>query len=141
MARWYLAIELLTVCEWNGQQMNRTEFPRPTWEQVEDAIRDLDERAHNDLYLHPDASNLETYLAVGGGSGRYLVTGSVNNLRFPTAVKHAESNAAREPLVVGGQTGDYPRHWILDLDSALRAARSFFEAAEFAGGGVIWLDA
>jgi Immunity protein Imm1 len=136
-----LTIELLFVCEWTGAHMERTGFPQPTWEQVEHAIRDLDERAHNDLYLHPDASNLETYLAVGGGSGRYLVTGSVNNERFPTAVKHADSNAARDLLVVGGQAGDYPRHWILDLDSALRAARSYFETAEFAGGGVVWIDA
>jgi hypothetical protein len=136
-----LAIELLTVCEWNGPHMESTDFAQPTWDQVEDAIRDLDERTHNDLYLHADASNLETYLAVGGGSGRYLVTGSINNERFPTAVKDIESNAARELLVVGGQTGDYPRNWILDLDSALRAARSFFETGEFAGGGVTWLDA
>lgn len=135
-----MAIELLTVCEWNGPHMERTEFPQPSWEQVEDAIRDLDERAHNDLYLHPDASNLETYLAVGGGSGRYLVTGSVDSERFPTAVKGIESDASRELLVVGGQAGDYPRNWILDLDSALRAAQSFFDTGEFAGGGVTWLE-
>lgn len=135
-----MAIELLTVCEWNGPHMESAKFPQPTWDQVEDAIRALDERTHNDLYLHPDASNLETYLAVGGGSGRYLVTGSINNERFPTAVNGVESNAARELLVVGGQTGDYPGNWILDLDSALRAVRSFFETGEFGGVGVPWLD-
>jgi hypothetical protein len=136
-----LAIQLLTVCEWNGPRMERTDVPNPTWDQVEDAIRDLDERTHNDLYLHPDASDLETYLAVGGGSGRYLVTGSINNERFPTAAKSVEHDAPRELLVVGGQTGDYPRNWILDLDSALRAARAFFETGEFGAGGVTWVDA
>jgi hypothetical protein len=136
-----LAIELLTVCEWNGPHMERAEFPQPTWDQVEDSIRDLDEQTHNDLYLHPDASNLDMYLAIGGGSGRYVVTGSINNERFPTAVKGVESNAARELLVVGGQAGDYPRNWILDLDSALRVARSFFETGEFGGGGVTWVEA
>jgi hypothetical protein len=136
-----LAIQLLTVCEWDGPRMESTDIPDPTWEQVEDAIRDLDERSRNDLYLHADASNLETYLAVGGGSGRYLVTGSIDNERFPTAVNAIEADASRELLVVGGQRGDYPRSWILDLDSALRAARSFFETGEFNGGDVTWVDA
>jgi len=121
--------------------MASAELSDPTWEQVEDAIRDLDECSHNDLYLHPDASKLETYLAVGGGSGRYLVTGSIDNDRFPTAVKAVERDVRHELLVVGGQAGDYPRNWILDLDSALRAARSFFETGEFCGGGLHWIDA
>jgi Immunity protein Imm1 len=136
-----LIIELLTVCEWNGPQMNSTDFLNPTWDQVEDAIRALDERVRNDLYLQPTASSPETYLAVGGGKGRYVVTGSVNNKRFPTAVTAVEDNGVRELLVVGGQTGDYPRSWILDLGSALRAARSFCDTGEFAGGGVTWLEA
>jgi hypothetical protein len=75
--------------------MESSDVLDPTWDRVEDAIRELDERTHNDLYLHPDASNLETYLAVGGGSGRYLVAGSINNERFPTAAKAVESTAGR----------------------------------------------
>jgi hypothetical protein len=121
--------------------MKSTDFPHPTWEQVEDSIRKLNERSHNDIYLHPDALNLETYLSVGGGSGRYLVTGSLDNERFPTAVRAVDEDGSRELLVVGGQSGHYPRNWILDIDLTLRAARSFFDTGEFGGGGVVWVDA
>jgi hypothetical protein len=135
-----MGIELLTVCEWDGPHLNRIEVTHPTWQQVEDAIRALDGRTRNDLYLTPVASNLETYLTVGGGNGRYLVTGSINNERFPTAVRETKTDAAHESLVVGGQTGEYPATRILDLDSALSASRAFFETREFAGGGVTWHD-
>ncbi len=135
-----MAIELLTVCEWNGPQMVSTDILAPKWSQVEAAIRALDECVRNDLYLQPRACDPETYLAVGGGNGRYVATGSINNERFPTAVWQLADNGSRESLVVGGQTGDYPRSWILDLDSALRATRSFFDTGEFSGGGVTWLE-
>ena len=135
-----MAIELLTVCEWNGPHMDRADILYPTWDQVEDAIRCLDEHDRNDLYLRPSASNPETYLAVGGGAGRYLVTGSIENERFPTVVKDGDGDGGCEILVVGGQSGDYPRNWIVDLDTALAATRSFFETGEFAGGGVTWIE-
>ena len=135
-----MAIELLTICQWDGPHMESADIFDPTWDQVEAAIRALDEGTRNDLYLHPLASNPETYLAVGGGSGRYLVTGSIDNERFPTLVNAIVVSPARELLVVGGQTGDYPRDWILDLDLALQAARSFFETGEFGGDGMTWID-
>lgn len=136
-----MSIELLVVAQWNHPHMESADILNPTWDQVEDAIHALDEETRNDLYLHPLASNPETYLAVGGGSGRYLVTGSIDNERFPTVVKGSESTPTRELLVVGGQAGDYPSEWIHDLDLALRAARSFYETGEFGGGGVTWVDA
>jgi len=81
------------------------------------------------------------YLAVGGGNGRYLVTGSIANERFPTVVDPAKSSDIREFLLVGGQEGDYPAHWILDLDTALRAAKHFYNTNLFEGGGLRWEDA
>ena len=41
MSRAGLVIELLTVCEWNGQHMKSMDVLNPTWDQVEDAIRAL----------------------------------------------------------------------------------------------------
>ena len=120
--------------------MESADILHPTWNQVEDAIRALDEGSRNDLYLTPYASNPETYLAIVDGNGRYLVTGSVDNERFPTATGQVEDDGARELLVVGGQTGDYPRSWILDFDPVLPAVRWFFDTGDFTGGGVTWLE-
>jgi hypothetical protein len=40
--------------------------------------------------------------------------------------------------VVGGQRGDYAANRVVDLQSALRAARSFYEAGVF-GSDVSWV--
>jgi hypothetical protein len=42
--------------------MHSADVLYPTWDQVEEAIRALDEQTYNDLYLCPIASNPETYL-------------------------------------------------------------------------------
>ena len=134
-------IEQLTVNVWIGRGVTREEIARPSWDQVEAAIRALNERERNDIYLTPSACDLETYLSVGGGDGRYLVTGSINNERFPTVATGPRLGSAREAteeLVSGGQMGDYPCRWILDLATALRAIRSFYDTSEFGGSDVIW---
>jgi hypothetical protein len=136
-----VSIELLTICEWIGAGMHKTDVPNPTWEQIDSAIRALDGRRRNDLYLHPDADNPETYLAVGGGDERYIVSGSIDNERFRTVVMEPLEDAQHERLVVGGQAGDFPRNWILDVETALRAARSFFESGDFGGGELTWIEA
>ncbi|WP_425397091.1 hypothetical protein [Aeoliella sp.] len=136
-----MAIELLTICAWQRGGLDRIEVSNPTWGQVSKSIRELDGQSRNDLYLIPNVANVETWLAVGGGNGRYLVTGSINNDRFPTVVRLPESDGLDEQLLVGGQVGDYPKHWILDLDTAIIAAQSFYQTSEFGGGGLHWIDA
>lgn len=135
-----MPIQLLTVCEWVGPRVQQVEYREPSWELVEDAIRNLNGRERNDLYLCPAVSDPETYLCVGGEAGRYLVTGSVRGESFPTVVGGPGGDGARETLVVGGQAGDYPQHWVVDLDTALRAARAFYDSGEFGGGGVQWVE-
>ena len=74
-----------------------------------------------------------TYLAVGGGDGRYLVMFCERNDRFALAVAaggDGDGDEAANPadtvrLVVGGQPGDYERRFIVDASLALAAARSY----------------
>jgi len=134
-----MAIGLLTICEWKGAHKDDTEIRLPLWSAVEAAIRALDNCNLNDVYLQPDETNPETYLAIGGGAGRYIATGSVNNERFPTLVDPQRPAEPKVLLVVGGQEGDYPANWIVDLPTALRAARSFYDAGGFARD-VNWVD-
>jgi hypothetical protein len=136
-----MAIDLLVVCEWTEASVHKEEYREPSWELVEIAIRDLNGQSRNDLYLQAVASDRETYLAVGGGGGRYLVSGSLRGESFPTVISGSSSDSKRESLVVGGQAGDYPRNWILDLDTALRAAKSYFQSGEFGGGEAQWVNA
>jgi hypothetical protein len=104
---------------------------------VEEAIRALNNNNLNDLYLIPQAGSLETFLGVGGGAGRYLVTGSIAGNTFPTLVDSESTDNTVAPLVVGGQLGEYPRNWLISLDAAVAAAHAFYNAGGF-DCGVRW---
>jgi hypothetical protein len=54
----------------------------------------------------------------------------------PTFAPAPGAEGERERLLVAGNVGSFPRNWIAELDTALRAARSFYEAGGFGGGGV-----
>lgn len=127
-----MPIDILFIPEWNGRNKKDTVIENPTWHDIEEAIRALNNQNLNDIYLQPARENPETYLCIGGGGqGRYLVTGSINNEKFPTVVDTTKPPDIREQLVVGGQEGDYPGSWIVDLDTALRAAEVFFQSGDF----------
>jgi hypothetical protein len=132
-----MSVEVLTVCEWVGGIRRDTETTHPTWSDVEAAIRTLDNDRFNDLYLQPRQNAPETYLCVGGGGGRYVVSGSVENEAFPTVIDPAKADAPQELLVVGGQSGWYPASMVVDLETALNAARNYFETGE-PSGPVAW---
>jgi len=109
----------------------------PAWGDIEAAIRRLDNRAWNDVYLRPIGAPAETYLAVGGGAGRYVVTGSEAGERFPTLENPTGSETDLVSLSFGGQIGEYPSRCVVDLNAALAAARCFYDAGGF-DCGVSW---
>ena len=134
-----MAIGKLTICEWTGRSVTDRVISDPTWAEVEAAIRALDNERRNDIYLTPDPGDDETYLCIGGGNGRYVLTGAVANEVFPTFV---DPSSAAEPdveLVAGGQSGLFPANWVHDLETTIQAARTFFDAGRFPGTAG-WID-
>lgn len=121
----------MTVCVWGGPRPRDRVVETPHWCDVEEAIRALNNNERNDLYLTPDKKDPETYLGIGGGNGRYLVTGSNRNETFPTLVLPHNPAKPVVEIVVGGQAAEYPANWIVSLDLALRAAKSFYDLAGF----------
>jgi hypothetical protein len=79
-----MAVESLTICEWSTNSRGDEVISHPDWADVEASIRRLDNKTRNDIYLKPLNSTQDTFLGVGGGAGRYIVTGSENGCRFPT---------------------------------------------------------
>jgi hypothetical protein len=129
----------LTTCIWSSTDCNSKELANPSWEDVEQAIKALDGKARNDVYLSPDPAVPETFLCVGGGNGEYVVSGSVEGERFPTVVVPGGSDELVS-LIVGGQLSEFPRRFIVDLNAALTAAKSFLESGRFGEGDVVWED-
>jgi Immunity protein Imm1 len=132
-----MPIELLSVCTWSKTDCATANTPQPTWEAVEGAVRALDNGAHNDLYLYPEASVPLTYLCIGGGKGRYVVSASLRGDKFFNVVDPSQPPDGFQSLVVGGQEGDYPTNAVVGLPTALAAARAYYDTGR-CEGPVTW---
>jgi hypothetical protein len=122
----------LTVCEWHERRRIDSVLKNPTWPDIESAIRKLDNERFNDIHLQRDEDPEDFWLTVGGGAGRYVITGASPD-GFPTVTDPKRAGLPDELLCVGGQDGYFPARWIHSLDIALTAARSFFETGKFSG--------
>jgi hypothetical protein len=131
-----VVIESLTICHWSPTARRDEVISDPGWSDIETAIRLLDNEARNDVYLRPLNSTQDTFLTVGGGSGKYIVAGSEHGSRFPTLNNPAGADDSVS-LCVGGQRGEYPSRWVVDLEQALAAVRMFYEAGTF-DCGISW---
>ena len=121
----------LRIFEWRGTTRTEQIVSRPPVKTVLAAVRALDGKSRNDVYLYPKAGLLQPYLCVGGGNGRYLLTGVLPDDRFPTLVDSSRPELPKEALRVGGQEGLYPRNWIHTLDVTLRTVEAFWSTGEF----------
>jgi hypothetical protein len=130
----------LRIFEWRGAGRTGQIVTRPPLKAVIAAVRALDGAARNDLYLYPKAGVMHPYLCVGGGGGRYLLTGVLPGDRFPTLIDPSRPELPKEALRVGGQVGLYPRNWVHSLDVALRTVEAFWTTGAFesADGGLTW---
>ncbi|WP_157994559.1 hypothetical protein [Peristeroidobacter agariperforans] len=84
----------------------------------------------NDVHLGLEG-NADVSLTVGGGSGKYIVSGSVAAESFPTLTDPSIAEDPHIDLVVGGQLADYPACYVVSLEHALGAVRSVAESGVF----------
>jgi hypothetical protein len=109
-----------------------TSRKNPTWEQIEEALLELNGRDKTLLIL--GAGDPVPHMGIGGGDGKYICYVTQNNLSFD----NLENPAAREgqfvPLIAGGQKSDYRAALCVNLETVLRAARTYAETGELAIG-------
>jgi len=106
---------------------------RPTWSEVETAIRSLDGRSTTLLVLSPGPPlgppEGDAHLAIGGAAdGRLVVYMTADNLEFwnlrDPARRTLEGASA---VLVSGQVGEYKNSDLVDASLAVRAAQLYFE--------------
>jgi Immunity protein Imm1 len=116
-------ISNFSIENWQSNQNNGLLKEAKGWEEIEAAIRELDGHRRTLVTLEAEG---ETHMAIGGGTGRYLVYVTFDNENFNYLVNPSKPDNA-ETLVVGGQEGIYPAKWCVDLATTLRAAKAFAE--------------
>jgi hypothetical protein len=116
-------ISKYSVEDWQSNRNHGSVKPAQTWEEIEMAIRSLDEHHKTLVTLETED---ETHLAVGGGQGKYLVYLTFDNETFHYLSDPCKQDE-QENLVVGGQSGLYPAKYCMTLTATLKAAKTFAE--------------
>ena len=110
----------------------RSVLENASWSDVKTRITELDGGRKTELNLVKRDTAEE--LTIGGGRNRYIVSwlrsdGSNGTLISPD---FADANFEVE-LIVGGQSGCFPRAVIVDLALTLSVARAFFYSGDLTG--------
>jgi Immunity protein Imm1 len=126
-------ISKFSVEDWQGSSNKSSLRSVCDWKGIETAIKELDGHRKTLVTLESDD---ETHMAVGGGTNLYVVYLTFDNETFHYLVDLAKSDADQN-LIVGGQEGIYPAKLCVDIDSALKAAKTFSELGTM-DKSVIW---
>ncbi|MEA5598292.1 Imm1 family immunity protein [Rivularia sp. UHCC 0363] len=117
----------LSVEQWIDNFNQDELIEKPTWNQIETAIRELNGKNKTLVTLGADD---ETYMSIGGGAGKYVVTATFDNFDFYILVNLLKPDDQIEKLVVGAQEGNYSAKMCVDLLPCLLAARTFVESGK-----------
>ena len=110
----------------DGDRVELSIVAAPSLDDVAEALESLDQTRHTELTVIDGSGS---YIAVGGGRGRYHVYMGANDhddrivLQNPAA---ADGDAV--DLVVYGRTGRYAARDVVGLDAAATAVREFLRS-------------
>ncbi|MEH2453454.1 Imm1 family immunity protein [Nostoc sp.] len=116
-------ISKFSVEDWIGNQNRGSVEQAQSWLEIEAAIKELDGHRKTLVTLETEG---ETHMAIGGGIQKYVVYVTFDNENFYYFVDLSKSNTD-ETVIVGGQEGVYPAKSCIDLNTTLKAAKTFAE--------------
>jgi hypothetical protein len=119
-------ISKFSVKNW-GKNQNQGELNQAhEWMKIEEAIKSLD--GHRKTLVTLEAND-DIHMAIGGGTHKFVVYATFDNETFHDLVDLSQSTLS-ETLVVGGQQSIYPAKQCVDLNTALKATKTFAEFGE-----------
>lgn len=116
----------LTFDRWNDADCDESVIEKPVEADLREAVDRLDQRIHTVAIVGGEG---EAHLAIGGGSGGYVVYATYDNVTFYNLMNRASGDKSRT-VVVGGQAGDYPAHQVVTRSLALLAATRFLTTGQ-----------
>src|SRR5450755_298530 len=119
-------VDSLFAEKWEDRADHGVETIGPTWEQVKDAILNLDGRTRTTVMLRNQSIN-DHYMGISGQwGGRCMVNFTADNYDFFSLVDPARL-ARKVTLFVGGQDGDYEERKCVPIEWALEAAEHYYQ--------------
>ena len=112
---------------WSGVLTDDDVIVSPTLDDLHRVIGALDANIRTSVFLKGDNG---AYLAIGGGTGKYIVYASPSDQQFWNLIANRPDENGIVSLAVGGQDGDYPARQVVDKNIAIMAAESFFLKGE-----------
>jgi len=120
--------QTLVVTRMDGPEDAAEGMEKPTWRDIETAIRRLNGDTCTLLML--GIGEPVPHMGIGGGeNGRYIVYATLDNWTFHNLINPGAA-AGKSLLVAGGQRGDYANRQLVGLQEALRAAKTYAEAGQ-----------
>lgn len=126
-------VSKFSIEDWQGNQNKGYVQPVKEWQEIEKEIAQLDGHYKTLVTLEADG---ETHMAIGGGKNKYVVYLTFDNQHFYYIVEPSKSEI-EENLTVGGQEGAYPAKLCIDINTTLKAAKTFAETGAMEKS-VIW---
>lgn len=121
-----MSMIVLQTDKWDGVYNRSDTYKNPTWEEIETAIKALDQKKRTQIVIQrEDSSNI----SVGGGNGRYYVCITTSDERF-LILKQEKKGKGKKQLVVGGQVGNYPTETIVTITLVLKAVETFHKTGK-----------
>ncbi|MCP5068647.1 MAG: hypothetical protein GY946_18955 [bacterium] len=115
----------ILMSHWTARQRRTNIDAVPTPETVRAAVNQLNGADVNDLYIYPDGTLPEIYMAIGGGKDdHYFVFITEYNAVFTQAVSPSAPDGEAE-LTIGRRADSYALKDLIGLDAAIEAATHY----------------
>ena len=108
----------ITLDNWNGSHCKEEIYHINSSERLLEILEKLDAKQHTLVNL---VLSEENYLMIGGGRGKYVVTGEENGIIF-NLINPEEGSTLKIELNTGGQIGLFESKYILSKEIAFKCA-------------------
>lgn len=115
-------VDRVVADKWTDVYCDEEEITKPSLSDIDDVITALDANVRTFVSLYGQDG---TYLAIGGGSGQYVVYASICNEQLWNLLSDKDAGKDIVLLNAGGQEGDFPVRQVVSKLQALQAARTF----------------
>ena len=116
-------VDRIAADRWEGVLCDEDEIDAPTIDDLDRVIEALDAKTRTMVSLYGQD---EQHLCIGGGAGQYVVYASMPGGQLWNLLSASDDRKDVVLVNAGGQEGDFPLRQVVDKETVLQAAHTFF---------------